>query len=95
MTDGGVSSGYRAIGSSGMQIAPARMMISEQTVARIGRRMKTSEDKGYPPSPAGAAFGLGLGFASAARIVTGEPSPIFCTPDTISLSPGFRPDLTT
>jgi hypothetical protein len=34
------------MGSRGMQIAPARMMTSEQTVARIGRRMKASENKG-------------------------------------------------
>jgi hypothetical protein len=32
------------MGRRGMQMAPARMMSSEQTVARIGRRMKTSED---------------------------------------------------
>jgi hypothetical protein len=40
VTDGGVSSGYRAIGSVGMATAPASMMMSEQTVARTGRRMK-------------------------------------------------------
>src|SRR5687767_11005140 len=28
-----------------MQMAPARMMTSEHTLARIGRRMKTSESK--------------------------------------------------
>ena len=41
--------GYRAIGSVGMAIAPARMMSSEQTVARIGRRMKTFAE--HVPTP--------------------------------------------
>src|SRR5262245_21532375 len=30
------------MGSVGMEMAPARMMTSEQTIERIGRRMKTS-----------------------------------------------------
>ena len=42
MTDGGASSGYRAIGSVGIDTAPARMISSEQTVDRTGRRIKTS-----------------------------------------------------
>ncbi len=78
-----------------MQIAPARMMRREQTVARIGRRMKTSESKGYSPFPPGAAGEAGAGDAPARLTITGTPSPIFCTPATISLSPTLSPDLTT
>ena len=39
---GGASSGNCAIGSVGIAMAPARMITSEQTLARIGRRMKVS-----------------------------------------------------
>ena len=75
-----------------MQMAPARMMSSEQTVARIGRRMKTSESKRYRASPPGAAGEAG---ALGAATCTGTPSAIFCTPDVISFSPARRPDFTT
>src|SRR6185437_6574018 len=37
---GGASGGYCAIGIVGIAMSPARMMTSEQTDARIGRRMK-------------------------------------------------------
>ncbi len=42
LTCGGASSGYCATGIVGIAIAPARMRTSEQTEARIGRRMKVS-----------------------------------------------------
>jgi hypothetical protein len=42
LTVGGASSGNCAIGSVGMETAPARMMTSEHTLARIGRRMNVS-----------------------------------------------------
>src|SRR5215218_9638219 len=41
-TVGGATSGYQAIGIAGMASAPARTMTSEQTVARIGRRINVS-----------------------------------------------------
>src|SRR2546425_556692 len=41
-TCGGASSGNWAIGSVGMTMTPARMITSEQTLARIGRLMKVS-----------------------------------------------------
>ena len=45
-TCGGASSGNCAIGSVGIAIAPARMITSEHTLARIGRRMKVSTNTG-------------------------------------------------
>ena len=42
MTCGGASVGYCATGIVGIATAPARMRTSEQTDARIGRRMKVS-----------------------------------------------------
>ena len=42
VTCGGASAGYCATGMVGMATAPARMRTSEQTDARIGRRMKVS-----------------------------------------------------
>src|ERR1700730_1533008 len=45
-TCGGARSGYCAIGSVGMAITPARMITSEQTLARIGRLMKVSTNTG-------------------------------------------------
>ncbi len=42
MTCGGVSSGYWAIGRVGIAMAPASTMTTAQTLARIGRLMKTS-----------------------------------------------------
>ena len=71
-----------------MHMAPARMITSEHTVARIGRRMKTSESTAYRPFP---LAGAGAGVPTA----TGAPSRIFCTPETMSFSPGLRPDFTT
>jgi hypothetical protein len=71
------------------------MISSEQTEARIGRRMKTSEVKlsdpfrqrrRAPPRPAPAA--------PAPSTITGAPSPIFCTPGDDQLFAGFSPDLT-
>src|SRR5580765_2051467 len=53
LTAGGVRSGYRATGSVGIAISPPRMMSSEQTVARIGRRMNSSENMSVLPSLAG------------------------------------------
>src|SRR6476646_7926391 len=41
-TCGGASSGYCAIGSVGIDAAPARMMTSDRTIDRMGRRMKMS-----------------------------------------------------
>src|SRR6266850_6344491 len=40
VTCGGARFGNCAIGSEGMDTAPARIIISAQTVAKIGRRMK-------------------------------------------------------
>jgi hypothetical protein len=51
VTVGGVSSGNCAMGSVGIAMAPARMMTSEHTLARIGRLMKVSTIM---------AYGLGL-----------------------------------
>src|SRR6266566_986045 len=45
MTCGGARSGNSAMGSVGMEIAPARMMNRAQTVAKTGRRMKKSTNK--------------------------------------------------
>jgi hypothetical protein len=42
LTCGGASSGYCAIGSVGIEAAPARMMTSDKTIDRMGRRMKMS-----------------------------------------------------
>jgi hypothetical protein len=55
--------------------------------------MKTSESKVQSPFPPGAEGVVGAG--AAALTFTAAPSPIFCTPETISLSPGFNPDVTT
>src|SRR5688572_8337428 len=63
-----------------MAIAPARMIISEQTVARIGRRMKSSLNTYEPPAFAGSAgFGeagppASAGFGEAGR--AGAPGPL-------------------
>src|SRR6202022_576575 len=46
-TCGGARSGYCAIGSVGIAISPARMITSEQTLARIGRLMKVSTNTGF------------------------------------------------
>ena len=85
VTDGGVSSGYRAMGSVGIAIAPASMIISEQTVARIGRRMKRSVNTTRAPGAAAgrAAPRAGIG-------VTGAPSPIFCMPRDDQLVAGLQ-----
>jgi len=48
VTCGGASVGYSEIGSVGMQTAPARMISSAQTVAKIGRRMKKSTKEALP-----------------------------------------------
>ena len=42
MTWGGASAGYWATGMVGMATAPARIRTSEQTEARMGRRMNVS-----------------------------------------------------
>jgi hypothetical protein len=42
VTCGGAKFGYKEIGNVGMQTAPARMISSAQTVAKIGRLMKKS-----------------------------------------------------
>jgi hypothetical protein len=39
---GGASAGNWAMGSVGMETAPARMISRAQTVAKMGRRMKNS-----------------------------------------------------
>src|SRR5580704_3374849 len=44
-TCGGAKFGNCATGREGMEIAPARMIISAQTVANTGRRMKKSTNK--------------------------------------------------
>jgi hypothetical protein len=44
-TCGGAKSGNCAIGKVGMEIAPAKIIISAQTVANTGRRMKKSTNK--------------------------------------------------
>jgi hypothetical protein len=75
-----------------MQIAPARMMISEQTLARIGRRMKASENK-----LALRSRRLRLRLGGGARRLHGDRRAVadLLHPETISFSPGFRPDFTT
>src|SRR5215470_2106892 len=50
LTVGGATCGYWAIGICGMASTPARMITSEQTVARIGRRMNVSTNKRRQPS---------------------------------------------
>jgi hypothetical protein len=48
VTCGGASVGYSEIGSVGIETAPARMISSAQTVAKIGRRMKKSTKEALP-----------------------------------------------
>src|SRR5947208_269072 len=47
------------MGSVGIAIAPARMITSEQTLARIGRRMKVSTNTGIRDWGLGIRGGLG------------------------------------
>ncbi len=70
-----------------MAIAPAITTTSASTVERIGRLMKMSVRMTRDPYdfPAGAAA---AGALPAGVGVTGAPSPIFCTPDTIRLLAG-------
>ena len=70
------------------------MTISEQTVARTGRRMKTSDSMAWAPqSPEPARAGCCAGALSVT--FTGAPSAIFWIPETMSRSPAFRPLSTT
>src|SRR6266436_9496239 len=62
-TCGGARFGNCAIGSVGMEIAPARIIISAQTVANTGRRMKKSTNK--------AGVRLCLGWEGSAHRVRG------------------------
>jgi hypothetical protein len=43
VTLGGVISGYWATGSKNIQVAPIKVIIKEQTVAKTGLRIKKSE----------------------------------------------------
>src|SRR3989449_11384696 len=61
MTCGGARSGNSAIGSVGIEIAPARIMKRAQTVAKTGRRMKKSTNKD--------GFHLGLKWIGAVHVV--------------------------
>ena len=63
------------------------MIRSEQTVARIGRRMKTSVNTTSPPRPAPAAPAPAPRDGSAC---TGAPSPIFWMPDDDQLLAGLQ-----
>src|SRR5438477_9499016 len=58
LTVGGATCGYCAIGICGIASTPARMITSEQTVARIGLRMKVSTNIGCQVS--GFSRGLSL-----------------------------------
>ena len=71
-------------------MAPARMMTSEHTVARIGPADEDVGEQGYWPFPPRGRPGTR---GPRAPIATGAPSRIFCTPETISFSPGLRPGL--
>ena len=84
MTVGGASSGYCAIGIVGIASAPARMMTSEQTVARIGRRMKVSTNM-----TDGNRLSHGRMAGHCAWI--GTPSPSFWMPETIDAVAGLEP----
>src|SRR5262245_58945406 len=46
---GGVISGYCVIGSASRARAPARVMIRDSTVAKMGRSMKKRDITGAPP----------------------------------------------
>jgi hypothetical protein len=48
-----VTDGYHAIGIVGIASAPARTMMSEQTVARIGRLMNVSTNIEVEPRDLG------------------------------------------
>src|SRR5258705_13270806 len=50
VTVGGATCGYCAIGICGIASTPARMITSEQTVARMGLRMKVSTNMRYQVS---------------------------------------------
>ena len=86
----GQESAKRAVwyGIVGMAIAPASVTIIEQTVARTGRRMKTSVTIYDASDRVWRSRLRALGPSWAA---TGAPSPIFWIPETISFSPGFSP----
>src|SRR6266404_3698374 len=104
MTCGGAKSGNCAMGSEGMEIAPARIINSAQTVAKTGRRMKKSTNK--------EELRLGLKWIGAVHVVdrhyraalpllspatcsvTAIPSCKNCVPDTMTWSPGFKPSST-
>ena len=81
---GGASGGYCATGIVGIAISPARMMTSEQTDARMGRRMNVSTN----------INGLRTRGPAYSRR-TGAPSASFWTPDTMTRSPGLSPPWTT
>ena len=74
----------------GIASTPAKMMISEQTLARIGRLMKVSTNTEFEICDVRLVILICDydGF-------TGAPSPIFCTLETITRSPAIRPDRTT
>jgi hypothetical protein len=63
--------------SVGMAMAPARIISSEHTVAKTGRRIKNQRTK----------FGL----RAYAWGMTGMPSIRFWVPPIITVSPGFNP----
>src|SRR5690606_5540862 len=101
-TDGGTTSGYSPIGSSGIEISPAAKITIDSTAAKIGRSMKNLEKSmmsllaaAYCIATACAGDGAGAPMAMTCG-VTGMPGMnTFCTPCTITLSSAARPDSTT
>jgi len=88
LTVGGASCGNCAIGSVGIAMAPARMITSEHTLARMGRLIKVSTTM---------AYGLGLraqGLGPSGAGATGAPSTSFCEPEMTTFSPGLIPSST-
>src|SRR5690606_1585884 len=104
-TDGGTTSGYSPIGSSGIEISPAAKITIDSTAAKIGRSMKNLEKSmmlllaclAYFIATACAGDGVDAAAPMAiSRGATGIPGMnTFCTPCTITLSSAARPDSTT
>ena len=86
-TEGGASCGVAGDGEQGDADGPGQ---DDDQRADGGEDRAADEDvgeHGYWPFPAAGA--------GARSPDTGAPSRIFCTPETISFSPAFRPDFTT
>lgn len=81
MMEGGVISGYYAIGSATMDNPPASKITSDRTMLRTGRWMKNRTTRQVPA----VFWGTGL---------QTRPGCTFCTPSTITVSPPLRPEVT-